>query len=183
MRTERIIARLAELKDLGFEQGLYILREALAGFQTIVQLKGPAVVSDRMIGVSQQGRVKVWVNENFGKSSPDQKDLKQLISETAMVDTIYQLVSRRVKNGSFPNVFRQTYEQTAHRNCHSIIQMVGQFAASNNLHLPNRLNLTPLSQPKPVMPNPVAVSHNRNNKSQMHIVSQPVLPIQANQSV
>ena len=74
VRTERIIARLTELKDLGFEQGLYILREALMGYGVVVQLKGPVVVTDRMIGVSQQGKVKVWINENFAKSSPEQKD-------------------------------------------------------------------------------------------------------------
>jgi len=90
------------------EQGLFILQEALAGYRTITQLKGPVVVTDRMIGVSQHGRVKVWINENFGKSSVEPKDQQQT-SEAAMVDVVYNLVGRRLKNGGFPNVFRQTY--------------------------------------------------------------------------
>lgn len=123
VKTERIIARLAELKDLGFEQGLFIFREALKGYQTILKLKGPVNVTDRMVGVSQQGRVKVWVSENFGRSSPEPKEHRQL-TETAMVDTIYRLVSKHLKNGSFPQVFRQTYEQSITRNFQAALQLI-----------------------------------------------------------
>lgn len=185
VRTERIIARLSELKELGFEQGLYILREALVGYRTILQLRGPVAVTDKMIGVSQQGKVKVWVNENFAKCSPEQKDL-QPTTEIAMVDAIYNLVGRRLKNGAFPNVFRQTYEQVHIRNFHHVLQMIGQFAASNNLHLPDRLNLTPISPQKPAIVTngslPVGVRppqlQHVNQQSQLHVVSHPVLPLQ-----
>jgi hypothetical protein len=62
------------LKDLSFEQGLYVFREALTGYRLVVQFHSPVNVTDKMIGVSQQGRVKVWINENFAKNSQEPKD-------------------------------------------------------------------------------------------------------------
>jgi uncharacterized protein YifE (UPF0438 family) len=53
VRTERIPVRLNQLKDLSFEQGLYIFREALTGYRLVVQLQSPINITEKMIGLTQ----------------------------------------------------------------------------------------------------------------------------------
>jgi hypothetical protein len=48
-----------------------VLQQALIGYRTIYNFEGAFVVNDDMIGFNSNGQVKVWLNNNFAKNTPD----------------------------------------------------------------------------------------------------------------
>ena len=70
--TERIPHRLANAPQLTEAESLYTLDRSLQGFQTAYQKCGPMKVNDRMIGYTNEGHCKVWVNEDFASNHPGQ---------------------------------------------------------------------------------------------------------------
>jgi hypothetical protein len=49
---------------------LYTLSRALRGYHEIVKKLGPSPVSASMIGITAQGFVKVWINDNWAENHP-----------------------------------------------------------------------------------------------------------------
>jgi hypothetical protein len=68
--TERIPYLLADVQNLPVSESLYVLHEALMGFMAIHQFERYVEVTDAMIGFTPEGRVKVWVNEDFALNAP-----------------------------------------------------------------------------------------------------------------
>lgn len=66
--TEYIPYRLADTRNLTHEQGLYVLSEALRGFNRLYQQLGAFAVDETLIGFNQEGRAKVWHSPNFAKN-------------------------------------------------------------------------------------------------------------------
>ena len=71
VKTERIPTRLSEIKYLDENKGLVVLEQALIGYKSIFTFQGPVLINDDMIGFNQNGKVKVWLNNNFAKNTPD----------------------------------------------------------------------------------------------------------------
>lgn len=63
-----------------------MLSRALNGYKMIFEMHGPITPTDDMVGVTEDGRVKVWLNENWAKNLPDNevKELHQ--NQTIMID-------------------------------------------------------------------------------------------------
>lgn len=53
------------------DRGLLVLEQALIGYKSIFNFQGPVLINDDMIGFNQSGKVKVWLNNNFAKNTPD----------------------------------------------------------------------------------------------------------------
>lgn len=70
MITERIPHRLAEAPQLTYPETLYTLDRALEGYEVAYDKSGPMRVNDQMIGFNNEGRCKVWVNEDFANNHP-----------------------------------------------------------------------------------------------------------------
>jgi hypothetical protein len=51
-----------------------------------------AQVNDDMIGLTPDGRVKIWLNENFAKNLPDSQARTIHQNEMVMVDQISDIV-------------------------------------------------------------------------------------------
>jgi hypothetical protein len=58
-----------------------------------------------------------------------------------MVDNLFNIIARHIRNGSFPNTFKQAYEQISNRNINPVLQFINTFAANNKIAIPDRLNL------------------------------------------
>jgi hypothetical protein len=61
-----------------------------------------------------------------------------------MIDNLYNIIGKHLRNGSFPNAFKQLYEQTKNRNINSVLQLIGVFAAINKIAIPDKLNFRSL---------------------------------------
>lgn len=73
VKTERIPYRLSEIQNISLAETFYILQETLVGFKTIFEKYGPIRIDDNMVGVTPDGRVKVWLNENFANNHPEEQ--------------------------------------------------------------------------------------------------------------
>jgi hypothetical protein len=69
--TEYIPHRLSDIVRLDHGQGVYVISEALAGFQELFNRVGPFQVFDDLIGFNKEGEVKVWHNPNFADNAVD----------------------------------------------------------------------------------------------------------------
>jgi hypothetical protein len=46
-------------------QALYLLKEAIIGFERLYNRFGPFKVTEGMIAINEKGFCRVWINENF----------------------------------------------------------------------------------------------------------------------
>lgn len=95
---------------------MYTLSESLIGFRHLHQKVGPFQITDRMIGVTVEGFVKVWMNDNFAVNHPAIErmspftttdylptDNQTLRSEVQMVKDLLKVIEYHTENGQFPN--------------------------------------------------------------------------------
>jgi hypothetical protein len=69
--VENIPSRLNKYKGcLSFEQVLYVLTTAASGYNTLNSFFGPLEPREDMICFNQDGKVKVWLNENLSLNDP-----------------------------------------------------------------------------------------------------------------
>jgi hypothetical protein len=103
--TERIKYVLADSNQMSFPEALYCLSESIIGFRQLHQKVGPFQITDRMIGVTPEGFVKVWMNDNFALNHPSTErispftttdylptDNLTLRSEVQMVKDLFKVV-------------------------------------------------------------------------------------------
>jgi hypothetical protein len=60
--TERIMQALADAPQVSFPEALYVMSESLLGFSELYNRVGPFEITDKMIGLTPKGFVKVWMN-------------------------------------------------------------------------------------------------------------------------
>jgi hypothetical protein len=68
--TERIPLRLNELPQVTFQESVYVLTESLRGYKDCYNKLGPFEVTSEMIGINNDGEIKVWVNPDFAENHP-----------------------------------------------------------------------------------------------------------------
>jgi hypothetical protein len=68
VEVETFPLRLAELKDLPLFKILYLLKEAIIGFERLLDRVGPFEVTAKMVALSQSHKCKVWLNDNFASN-------------------------------------------------------------------------------------------------------------------
>lgn len=105
MLVEGISHRLADIGGLSSSEGLYVLKIALMGFKTIQEMVGLVKVDDSLIGLNQDGRVRVWLNSNYALNYPEQhrhiprglQPSESRTNQVGMVDGIVRLVWAHVR--------------------------------------------------------------------------------------
>lgn len=60
--TERIPKTLNEINSFSFPESLCVLRKSLRGFQDLYERAGAFEITDKMIGINNNGQPKVWLN-------------------------------------------------------------------------------------------------------------------------
>jgi hypothetical protein len=106
--TEYMPYRLADVRTLSHDQGLYVLSESLRGFYELYRRLGAFAIDETLIGFNKDGQVKVWHSPNFAKNhfdtdgvvlmstaNPHDFDSRLLhTQEVEMVDNIWTAVSQ-----------------------------------------------------------------------------------------
>lgn len=70
MYFDKIEMRLSDVKDLGYGEGLYMLRIMLEGYRMLVARFGWFRVVEDMVFFSSEGDVYVWINPNVSSMTP-----------------------------------------------------------------------------------------------------------------
>lgn len=60
--------RLNSVNDIPIGENVYVVTAALAGFEKLYAIMGYFKVSEDLVGIDTEGRVKVWFNHNFSKN-------------------------------------------------------------------------------------------------------------------
>lgn len=94
MFTERIPLRLNEIKDIPFPDSLHLVNASLLGFRELFDKIGSFSVTDHLIGVNSEAKVKVWVNSDFGKPTHEGGRLVRSDDEKIMVGEIIQVLDK-----------------------------------------------------------------------------------------
>lgn len=69
VRTEFIPWRFSNFESITVPEAIYLLDGIFQGFEELLlHTHQPFHVSDKMIGISQIGIVKVWANSNFARN-------------------------------------------------------------------------------------------------------------------
>jgi hypothetical protein len=68
---ERIPVRLSQINEIPFPDVLHLYHQAFRGFAKLFDKVGYFEPTESLIGVNQQGIVKIWLNENLAKSYPE----------------------------------------------------------------------------------------------------------------
>ena len=72
--TEKIVKKLCEIRNLNNSEQLTVLYNALTGYSAVHKKMGAVKISSDMIGFNEEGKTKVWVNQNFGMNN--KKDVR-----------------------------------------------------------------------------------------------------------
>lgn len=150
--TERIPKRWSELPQLTFPETLYGLNESLKGFEDLHNKAGVFDIGSNMIGVNNNGEVKVWLNENFAENHPAfEKPVLQTTltsmdsymtpsSESQMVRSVIDIIEDKCENGRFPNDFRDRLHKNS-RTFDEAINVTENYIKSGGVFVPDRINM------------------------------------------
>lgn len=143
VKTERIPSRLSEIKYLDQDRGLLVLEQALIGYKSIFNFQGPVLINDDMIGFNQNGKVKVWLNNNFAKNTPD-GDLQPpryeentyhapgITNEAGMVSQVVDVVQEHIDPQQFKD-FMDLFYATSPKSFAEALKLVKEYSAARNV--------------------------------------------------
>lgn len=69
VKIEDIKCRLSDIDMLPLSQIIYLLKEMMIGYDTLVDIFGMFGPTEQMVAVSNNSQWKVWINEDFFKNS------------------------------------------------------------------------------------------------------------------
>ena len=68
---ENVPTRLAHINQwISVQERLSILAVVFSGLQTLMQKYGPVFLTENMVGFTETGRIKIWINERWASNQP-----------------------------------------------------------------------------------------------------------------
>lgn len=151
--TEHIKYLLADAPQMSFPEAIYCISEALVGFRELHQRVGPFQVTDRMIGMTPEGFVKVWMNGNLGTNHPSIERLSPftttdylptdnpaLRSEIQMVRELLRVVEYHTENGQFPNSWELEQLSKPRLTFLETNKLLQDYVRKQNIFVPDRMS-------------------------------------------
>lgn len=68
--AQKVDLRLKEINDIPLSDQLYLTKATLEGFKLLYEKVGYFDITEEMIFISKEGKVKVWINCNISKNEP-----------------------------------------------------------------------------------------------------------------
>ena len=102
---EHISLRLSDIDELPLADGLYVMLEALEGYNYLYQHAGYFRIEEEQIGLDRTGRVKVWVNSDYSKNYPETDGMygTQRKNEVHMVQQLIEMVFASIDKEEHPH--------------------------------------------------------------------------------
>lgn len=90
--TEPIKNRLADLRNISFQQAVLFLIEITKGFRILKQYENSLTFDDTCAAVNRRGEVRIWLNGNFGSNSP----LTNYFSSNSLLIQIFESIGQHI---------------------------------------------------------------------------------------
>lgn len=71
---DKIDLRLKEINDIPFQDQLYLYQAVLEGFKVLNEKFGYFTITEEMIFITKEGKVRVWMNPNPSRNTPYSHD-------------------------------------------------------------------------------------------------------------
>lgn len=126
---------------LPMPQLIYLLKEALIGFEVLIDIFGLFEPSQRMVVVNQRQQWKVWINEDYIASSKRNCSW----NEADFIRAILQAVELHSNHNTQSKHLFQMLAETTHNNDCSFIRVlekINEFVAVNKIFTVNKVLLT-----------------------------------------
>jgi hypothetical protein len=139
-QSEEILSTLVEIEMLAIPQIIYLLKEALIGFELLIDIFGVFEPSQRMIMVNHKHQWRVWINEDYISSAKETPKL----SEKEFIYTIIKFVEAHAPSTSQSKLlFNCLMETTYQHDCSFIrvLEKVNEFAAVHKIFHVNKVVL------------------------------------------
>lgn len=139
-QTEEILCTLSEIEMLAIPQIIYLLKEALIGFELLIDIFGVFEPSQRMIMVNHRHQWRVWINEDYISSAKETPRL----SEKEFIYTIINFVEAHAPSTTqSKSLFNCLMETTYQHDCSFIrlLEKVNDFAAVHKIFHVNKVVL------------------------------------------
>lgn len=196
--TQRIKYVLSDAPQMGFPEALYCLSEAMVGFRHLHQKVGPFQITDRMIGMTPEGFVKVWMNDNFAMNSPSIErmspftttdylptDNPGLRSEVQMVKDLLKAVEYHTENGQFPNDWELDKLSRPHLTFIEANRLIQNYVSKHSIFVPDRLSegkivritRTPIQRPKATVTETVTTTIVETEAPPVGVSIPPIAPV------
>lgn len=120
VRAEEVRCTLQDIEMLPMPQLIYLLKEALIGFEVLIDIFGLFEPSQRMVVVNQRQQWKVWINEDYIASSKR----NCIWNEADFIRAILQAVELHSNHNSQSKHLFQMLAETTHNNDCSFIRVL-----------------------------------------------------------
>lgn len=94
---ERIPIRLEDVEHVPYPDYLHIFDVALKGFAQLARWVGYFPIDEGMVGINEQGIVKVWLNANLAATKPFGK-----ATEAQMISSLIEAIDRNIDPDQLP---------------------------------------------------------------------------------
>jgi hypothetical protein len=71
MFAERMHLRLSQINDVPYPDVLHLYSNILHGYHELFRKIGYFPINETMIGISREGKVKVWLHSDLSHDRPD----------------------------------------------------------------------------------------------------------------
>jgi hypothetical protein len=137
-KTEEIKCTLQDIELLAIPQIIYLLKEALIGFELLIDIFGVFEPTQRMILINHRHQWRVWINEDYIISAKETPK----ISEKEFICTIIKFVEAHAPTTTqSKHLFHTLIETTYNHDCSFIrvLEKVNEFAAVNKIFHVNKV--------------------------------------------
>lgn len=141
VRAEEVRCALEEVGALAMPQLIYLLKEALIGFEVLIDIFGLFEPSQRMVVVNQRQQWKVWISEDYIASTKRSCSW----SEPDFIRAILQAVELHSNHSSqAKHLFATLNDTTNSADCSflRVLEKVNEFVAVNKIFTVNKVLLT-----------------------------------------
>ena len=114
--------------------------QALRGFDELHQQLGPFHISEEMVGINNEGVVKVWVNSDFGKSRPNHALGVSGFTEAGMARKIVKMINLNTFHESLPGEVLGFFIQREPQTLKAAIKALEEYTVVYRSEIPQRMN-------------------------------------------
>jgi hypothetical protein len=133
---------MCDVTDVPYPDVLHLLHAALSGFYTLYKIFGYFDISERMIGISHDYKVKVWCNSNFSIANPPKSSLVIHKNEKDMVHSILNIIDRNTDSLSKIEPFMKKIQHKSRSTFKEALKMLANYAKSLKMEIPAYMELT-----------------------------------------
>lgn len=139
---ERIRLRMCDVTDVPYPDVLHLYHAALSGFGTLFRIFGYFEITERMIGINQDYKVKVWCNSNFSVARPNKPSSVLIRGEKEMVQSVLRIIDVNTDSLSKLDAFAKRTQYKSKASFKEALKHLSDYANWLGMDIPQHMERT-----------------------------------------